>query len=109
MVASIFKLLDGIMTTSSSRSLKHICTRELSRQWTIAPTATEGRRNFRYQSPHAVAEIVAPNGARVAVLELDEDDQEIEVAKNQPSTHGLLLGAKGFVSHRDYQHDVSPR
>jgi hypothetical protein len=31
------------------------------------------------------------------------------VAKNQPSTHGLLLGAKGFVSHRDYQHDVSPR
>ena len=55
----------------------------------IAPTATEGRRNFRYQSPHAVAEIIAPNGVRVAVLELDEVDQEIEVAKNQPSTHEL--------------------
>ena len=55
----------------------------------IAPTATEGRRNFRYQSPQAVAEIIAPNGVRVAVLELDEVDQEIEVAKNQPSTHEL--------------------
>ncbi|HEV2399937.1 MAG TPA: hypothetical protein VGS27_23565 [Candidatus Sulfotelmatobacter sp.] len=60
-----------------------------SEQELMAPTATERRRNFRYQSPHAVAEIIAPNGLRVAVLELDEVNQEIEVAKNQPSTHEL--------------------
>lgn len=57
-----------------------------SEQELIAPTA---RRNFRYQSPHSVAEIIAPNGMLVAVLELDEVIQEIEVAKNQPSTHEL--------------------
>jgi hypothetical protein len=60
-----------------------------SEQELIAPTTTEARRNFRYQSPRAVAEIIAPNGLRVAVLELDEVDQEIEVAKGQPSTHEL--------------------
>lgn len=53
----------------------------------IAPTATQERRNFQYRSPHAVAEIIAPNGRRVAVLEADEVDLEIEVAKNQSSTH----------------------
>jgi hypothetical protein len=53
--------------------------------------AAEGRREFRYRSPHAVAEIIAPDGVRVAVLELDEVDQEIEVAKGQPSTHELGL------------------
>ena len=60
-----------------------------SEQEPIAPTATEGRRNFRYQSPHAVTEVIAPNGMRVAVLEFDEVDREIEVARNQPSTHEL--------------------
>jgi hypothetical protein len=60
-----------------------------SEQEVIAPATTEGRRNFRYQSPHAATEIIAPNGLRVAVLELDERDQEIELGKNQPSTHEL--------------------
>jgi len=62
-----------------------------SEQEPNASTAAEGYRNFRFQSPHAVAEIIAPNGLRVAVLELDEVDQKIEVAKNQPSTHELGL------------------
>jgi hypothetical protein len=59
-----------------------------SEQELTAPTATQGR-HFRYRSPHAVAEIIAPNGVRAAILELDEVDQEIEVAKNQPRAHEL--------------------
>jgi hypothetical protein len=46
-------------------------------------------REFRYQSPRSTADIIAPNGLRVAVLELDEIDKQIELVKNWPSTHGV--------------------
>jgi hypothetical protein len=55
----------------------------------IEPTEPVERRDFRYQSPHAVADIIAPNGMRVAVLELDEVDQNIQLTKNEPSNHEL--------------------
>ena len=55
----------------------------------VTPSATDEWRKFLYRSPHAVTEIVAPNGLRVATLEFDEVDREIELAKNQPSTHEL--------------------
>lgn len=46
-------------------------------------------RKFRYQSPRATTDVIAPNGLRVAVLELGEVDKEIELVKNRPSTHGV--------------------
>lgn len=46
-------------------------------------------RKFQYQSPSAVIDIVAPNGFRVAVLEIGEVDTEIELVRNRPSTHGV--------------------
>ena len=60
-----------------------------SEQEAIAPTMAGISRIFRYQGPHAVAEIIAPNGLPVAVLEIDEVDQKVELAKGQPSTHEL--------------------
>lgn len=44
---------------------------------------------FPYRSPQSMTEIFAPNGARVATLELDEVDEQIKIIKNQPSTHEL--------------------
>ena len=46
-------------------------------------------RKFRYQSPQSTTDIIAPNGLRVAVVELGEVDKEIELVKNRPSTHGV--------------------
>jgi len=46
-------------------------------------------REFRYQSPRSTVDIIAPNGLRVAVLELDEVDRQIELVKNRPSTPGV--------------------
>jgi hypothetical protein len=47
------------------------------------------RRNFRYQSLRSTTDVVAPNGLRVAVLELDSVDKRIELVKNRPSTHDV--------------------
>ena len=46
-------------------------------------------REFRCQSLRATTDIVAPNGLRVAVLELDSVDKQIELVKNRPSTHDV--------------------
>ncbi len=46
-------------------------------------------RKFRYQSPRSTTDVIAPNGLRVAVLEFDEVDKQIDLVKDQPSTHGV--------------------
>lgn len=46
-------------------------------------------RIFRYQSLGSAVDVVAPNGLRVAVLELGSVDRQIELSKNSPSTYGL--------------------
>jgi hypothetical protein len=46
-------------------------------------------RKFRYQSSQSTIDVVAPNGLRVAVLELDAVDKQIELLKNRPSTHDV--------------------
>lgn len=48
-------------------------------------------RSFHYYSPHALTEITAPDGSRVAVIELDAIDQDIELAKNEQVTRELGL------------------
>jgi hypothetical protein len=53
----------------------------------IEPTLAP--RKFRYQSPWSTTDIIAPNGLRVAVLEFDEVDKQIELVKNRPSTHDV--------------------
>jgi len=44
-------------------------------------------RKFLYQSPRCTADVIAPNGQRVALLEFDEVDKQLELVKNRPSTH----------------------
>ena len=39
---------------------------------------------FRYQSPYATAELVAPDGMRVAIIEITEVGAQIELAKGIP-------------------------
>jgi hypothetical protein len=38
-------------------------------------------RKFRYQSPRATTDVIAPDGQRVAVLDLDDVDKEIELSR----------------------------
>jgi hypothetical protein len=60
-----------------------------SEQEMTPPVGSGGEpRKFRYQSAPATTEIVAPNGVRVATLDFDQVDKEIELFKNQASTHG---------------------
>lgn len=46
-------------------------------------------RKFRYRSAGCTIGVIAPNGLRVAVLELDEVDKQTELVKDQPSTHDV--------------------
>jgi len=46
-----------------------------------------GPRPFRYKSLRSTAAIIAPNGAHVALLEIESVDKQIELVKNQPSIH----------------------
>ena len=57
----------------------------------VAPPDGSGleARRFRYQSHRSTADVIAPNGRRVAVLELDEIDKQIELVKDRPATHDL--------------------
>jgi hypothetical protein len=49
----------------------------------------EEPRNFHYQSPGSTADVIAPDGRRVAVLELEKVDKQIALEKNKPSSHEL--------------------
>jgi hypothetical protein len=61
-----------------------------SEQETTPPSGLSDQpRMFQYQSPHSTVEVVAPNGFRVAVLELDSVDEKFELVKNRPSTHNV--------------------
>jgi hypothetical protein len=61
-----------------------------SEQEMTPPIGPSGEpRKFRYQSPRSTTDVVAPNGDRVATLEFDEVDKEIELVKNRPSQHGI--------------------
>jgi hypothetical protein len=52
-------------------------------------------RHFRYRSSQSTADLIAPNGLRVAVIELAEVDKQIELAKAIPK-----LVEVGLVSMR---------
>jgi hypothetical protein len=49
------------------------------------PSDTESPtiRTFRYQSVHATAELIAPDGRKVAVIEIPEVEKELELMKGQ--------------------------
>ena len=53
------------------------------------PTVGIDIRKFQYRSARSSTDVIAPNGLRVAVLEFDEIDKEIELVKNQPSVHTI--------------------
>jgi hypothetical protein len=69
-----------------------------------------GPRRLRYQNSQATAAVLAPKtGLLVAGLDLDCIDKEIELVKNQPSTHSLgtirlrlitdnLIAGSGFMA-----------
>jgi hypothetical protein len=54
----------------------------------VLPTAP---RHFRYYSSHSTVDLIAPNGLRVAVIELPEVDKQIELAKGFPKLVELGL------------------
>jgi hypothetical protein len=49
----------------------------------------EEPRIFHYESPGATADVIAPDGKRVAILELEKVDKQIALVKNEPSSHEL--------------------
>jgi hypothetical protein len=53
----------------------------------IVPQPT---RTFRYQSVHATVELTAPDGKKVAIIELPEVNKQVELVKGQPKA--LELG-----------------
>jgi hypothetical protein len=69
-------------------------------------------RRFRYQSSRASAEIIAPNGKRVATLHVDSVDTEIDLVKDQPSeccvgTVSVRLDAGNLIASSKFM--ASPR
>jgi hypothetical protein len=57
--------------------------------------ATATHREFLYKSPRSATSIIAPNGVRVAVLEIHEVEKQIDLVKDVPSIHEV-----GVVSMR---------
>lgn len=56
-------------------------------QEAATPTTVVESRKFLYQSPWSTTAVIAPNGLRVAMLEYDQVDTQIELAKDWPSKH----------------------
>jgi hypothetical protein len=69
-------------------------------------------RKFRYQSPRSRIDVIAPNGSRVAVLEFDDVDKQIELVKDRPSEQeagvvNMRLEPNNLIAGSDFM--ASPR